>query len=239
MGNTGSKLRNFMRQIGPDPDFPFLSENERFSFPDPDEAEHNSIVAWGGNLSPGMLLSAYEQGLFPWYSESEPVIWHSPDPRFIIFPEKLHISKSMEKILGRREFAVTINQDFPAVISACSQIGRPGQEGTWITRDMIAAYTELHRLGWALSAEARFGGELAGGCYGILLENAFFGESMFSLKPNASKAAFLTLARKLFDRGIHFIDCQTPTRHLASLGAEEISRKEFLALLRGQFSICR
>ena len=217
---------------GPDPDFPYLSENERFSFPDPIEAKHNSIVAWGGNLSPGMLLSAYEQGIFPWYSEGEPVIWHSPDPRFVIFPEKLHVSTSMKKILRQGQFSVTLDRDFPCVITACSQADRPGQGGTWITADMIAAYTQLHCLGCAHSAEAYFEGKLAGGCYGIRLGNAFFGESMFSRKPNASKAAFLTFAQRLFDEGIRFIDCQVYTRHMESLGGREISRKEFIALLR-------
>jgi len=217
---------------GPDPDFPFLSEIERYMFPPPEEAKHHSIVAWGGNLSPGMLLSAYEQGLFPWYSKGEPVVWHSPDPRFVLFPEKLHFSKSMEKILKQEKFSVTFNRDFSAVISACSRVKRPCQDGTWITSDMISAYTELHSLGWAHSAEAYFEGELAGGCYGVRLKNFFFGESMFHLKPNASKAAFLSLANKLFNDGVRFIDCQQHTRHLESFGAEEISRKDFLTLLR-------
>jgi len=217
---------------GPDPDFPYLAEDERFSFPPPEKAKHDSVVAWGGNLSPGMLLSAYEQGLFPWYSEGEPVIWHSPDPRFVIFPEKLHVSSSMKKILNRGDFTIHMDRDFHGVISACSQIKRPGQRGTWITGDIIDAYTELHRLGWAHSSEAYHEGVLAGGCYGIRLGNAFFGESMFAITPNASKAAFLTLARRLFDEGVRFIDCQQHTAHLESLGGEEISRKEFLALLR-------
>jgi leucyl/phenylalanyl-tRNA--protein transferase len=217
---------------GPDPDFPFLGENERFAFPDPSTAEHDSIVAWGGNLSPGMLLSAYEQGLFPWYSEDEPVIWHSPDPRFVLFPGKLHVSASMEKVLKRGKFSVSINRDFPAVINACAEIERPGQGGTWITPDMIAAYTELHRLGWAHSAEAYFEGELAGGCYGVNLGNAFFGESMFTRKSNAGNAAFITLARRLIDGGARFIDCQVRTRLFESLGAMEISRQEYLELLR-------
>ena len=213
-------------------DFPYLSENERFSFPPPEKAKHKSIIAWGGNLSPGMLLSAYEQGLFPWYSEGEPIIWHSPDPRFIMYKDKLHISKSMKKVLNRNEFTVTVNKDFHAVICACAQIDRPGQGGTWITSDMIAAYTELHKLGWTHSAEAWQEGELAGGCYGIRLGTVFFGESMFAKKSNASKAAFLTLAQILFNDGVLFIDCQQPTRHVRSLGAEEISRKDFLTLLR-------
>jgi len=221
---------------GPDPDFPFLSENERFSFPDPAKARHDSIIACGGNLSPGMLLSAYEQGLFPWYGEGEPVIWHSPDPRFVIFPETLHFSSSMKKALNRGQFTITFDRDFPAVISACSKTERPGQDGTWISKDIIAAYTELHRLGWAHSAEAYVEDELAGGCYGILMGKFFFGESMFSRKPNASKAAFLTLARLLFDKGVSMIDCQQHTRHMESLGGVDISRKEFLALLRKESS---
>ena len=222
------------RQICHDPSFPYLDENQRYSFPVPTENSHQSVIAWGGNLSPGMLLSAYEQGLFPWYNEGEPIFWHSPDPRFIIYPEKLHISQSMKKILKQNKFRITLDNDFEGVIRGCSQIDRPGQGGTWISSDIIRAYTELHRLGWAHSAEA-WSGEpetLAGGCYGICLENVFFGESMFSLAPNASKAAFLTLAQYLFEKGTAFIDCQIPTPHLESLGGEKISRKEFLKLLR-------
>ena len=179
-----------------------------------------------------MLLSAYEQGLFPWYSEGEPVIWHSPNPRFVLFPDKLRVSASMQKVLRRGDFSITYDQDFRGVITACSETERPGQGGTWITQDMIAAYTKLHRLGWALSAEAYFEGSLAGGCYGVRMGNAFFGESMFCRKSNASKAAFLTLARLLFAEGVRFIDCQAYTRHMESLGAMDISRKEFLVLLK-------
>ena len=225
-------MPNVLRHNGPDPDFPFLGEHERFSFFDPAEAKHHSVIACGGNLSPGMLLSAYEQGLFPWYSDGEPLTWHSPDPRFLIFPGKLHVSRTMEKNLKQGLYDISFNRDFPAVISACSKVFRPGQGGTWITSDMIAAYTELHRLGWAHSAEAWLDGELAGGCYGIRLGDIFFGESMFAVKPNASKAAFITLARHLFSDGVLFIDCQTHTRHMESLGAEGISRREYLGLLR-------
>jgi len=221
---------------GPDPDFPFLGERQRIKNHPTEKAEHNSIIAWGGNLSPGMLLSAYEQGIFPWYGEGEPIIWQSPDPRFVIFPEKLHVSDSMKKILRQERFAIGFDGDFAGVIGACSQMKRPGQNGTWITADMVAAYTELHRLGWAHSAEAYLEGELAGGCYGIRMGNAFFGESMFSKKPNASKAAFHTLARFLFDDGVLFIDCQQHTRHMESLGGEDIGRPEFIALLRKTLS---
>jgi leucyl/phenylalanyl-tRNA--protein transferase len=178
-----------------------------------------------------MLLSAYEQGIFPWYNEDDPVLWQSPEVRFVIFPEKLHVSASMGKVLGRGVFSITLDQDFQGVIQGCAEMARPGQNGTWITGDIIAAYRELHRLGWAHSAEARQDGELAGGCYGIRLGNVFFGESMFARRPNASKAAFLTLARCLFADGVRFIDCQVPTEHLRSLGGEEIDRAAYLALL--------
>ncbi|MDR1411569.1 MAG: leucyl/phenylalanyl-tRNA--protein transferase [Spirochaetaceae bacterium] len=215
---------------GPDPRFPRLSEHERFAFPRPEEAG-GDIVAVGGNLSPGMLLSAYEQGIFPWYNPEDPLIWQSPDPRFVIFPQKLHVSSSMEKILRRGDFEIAFDRDFPAVIKNCAEICRKGQKGTWITGDIIDAYTELHRLGWAHSAESYAGGELAGGCYGIRLGNVFCGESMFARRSNASKAAFLTLARLLFADGLAFIDCQMPTPHLAGLGGEEVGRREFLSLL--------
>jgi len=218
--------------MGPDPDFPFLDENQRFDFPPPEKAKHHSVVAWGGNLSPGMLLSAYEQGLFPWYGEGDPIIWHCPDPRFVIFPEKLHVSKSMRKVLRQGIFSIKFNNDFPGVIASCSQAKRPGQEGTWINHDIIEAYTELHRLGFVHSAEAYLDGELAGGCYGVLIGKIFFGESMFSLKPNASKAAFISFAQMLFEKSVCLIDCQQHTPHLESLGAVDISRKEFLRLLK-------
>ena len=221
---------------GPDPDFPYLNENQRFSFPPPEKAGHPSIIAWGGNLSPGMLLSAYEQGLFPWYSEGEPIYWHSPNPRFVIFPGNLHVSSSMQKILMQKQFTITFDRDFPGVIAACSRAQRPGQDGTWITKDMIEAYNELHRLGWAHSAEAYYEGELAGGCYGMRLGRAFFGESMFHRRANASKAAFITLAKFLFDDGVRFIDCQQHTRHLESLGGVEISRNDFILMLRETLS---
>jgi len=216
---------------GPDPGFPYLDENTRFRFPPP-ETWSGSIVAAGGNLSPGMLLSAYEQGIFPWYGPEDPLIWQSPDPRMIIYPEKLHVSRSMKKIFERGEFEIAINSDFAAVIRGCAETYRPGQGGTWITEDIISAYTEMHRLGWAICSGSYYKGELAGGCYGIRIGRMFFGESMFARKPNASKAAFLSLASLLFAGGAAFIDCQIPSVHLRSLGGEEISRGDFLALLK-------
>jgi leucyl/phenylalanyl-tRNA--protein transferase len=216
---------------GPDPHFPYLSPYERYPFPKPDTYT-DSIIAVGGNLSPGMLLSAYEQGLFPWYNPEDPILWQSPDPRMVLFPEKLHISASMKKVFKKKCFTFTQDRDFSGVIRGCAEMYRPGQRGTWITEDIIAAYTELHSLGWAHSAESYQDGELSGGCYGIRLGKVFFGESMFAKKANASKGAFLSLAQGLFADGVAFIDCQVYTDHLASLGAEPMSRRAFLRLLR-------
>jgi leucyl/phenylalanyl-tRNA--protein transferase len=179
-----------------------------------------------------MLLSAYEQGIFPWYNPEDPLIWQSPDPRFVIFPETLHISESMRKVLKRGIFTVYLDRDFAGVIRGCAEAERPGQGGTWISADIIEAYTELHRLGWAHSAESYADGELAGGCYGLRLGRVFVGESMFAKKSNASKAAFLTLARLLFGDEVAFIDCQVPTDHLESLGGRILSRPDFIAMLR-------
>jgi len=228
-------------RAGPDPNFPYLDVDCRYLFPPP-EVWTDNIVAVGGNLSPGMLVSAYEQGIFPWYNPGDPVIWQSPDPRLVIFPDELHVSRSMRKILDRGDFEIAFNRDFAAVMRGCAETERPGQDGTWIDDDITDAYIEMHRLGLALSAEAYLDGELVGGCYGVrlhsaattthLFEGAFFGESMFSRKPNASKAAFLSLAEWLFDDGVAFIDCQVPTAHLRSLGGLEMSRRSFIALLK-------
>ena len=228
----GSKKESAARlKAGPDPHFPYLSEHERIEFPAAGLAD-SDIIALGGNLSPGMLLSAYEQGIFPWYNDGEPLTWQSPDPRFVLFPSALHISRSMRKVLCSGVFDVRFNTDFHAVITACAALKRAGQHGTWINSDIINAYTELFKLGYACCAESYLDGELAGGCYGVLHQNIFFGESMFSRRDNASKAAFLTLAEQLFAQGIMFIDCQIPTVHLRSLGGVEIPRREFLALLK-------
>jgi leucyl/phenylalanyl-tRNA--protein transferase len=202
----------------------------RYTFPSAAEAE-GSIVAIGGNLSPGMLLSAYEQGIFPWYNADEPIIWQSPDPRFVIFPEKLHVPASMHRVFNQQRFTISFDRDFPAVIKACSTVERPGQDGTWITDDIITGYTELYRLGYAHSAEAWQDGELVGGCYGLLIGKLFAGESMFCRVTSASKAAFLSLAQKLFADGVGLIDCQMHTQLLESMGGEEISRKRYLDVL--------
>jgi len=216
---------------GPDPDFPYLDAKDNYQFPHP-ETWDDDIIAVGGNLSPGLLLSAYEQGIFPWYNPGDPVIWQSPNPRCIIFPDKLHISSSMKKILNNNVFEITFDKDFEGVIRGCSEKVRPGQGGTWISEDIIHAYLEMHRLGWAHSAEAWQDGELAGGCYGVLLGKAFIGESMFYKRKNASKAALLSLAKIMFEHKVGFIDCQVPTPHLLSLGGEVVDRKDFLKLLK-------
>jgi leucyl/phenylalanyl-tRNA--protein transferase len=217
--------------IGPDPNFPYLAAGERFRFPNP-ENSCDDIVALGGNLSPGMLLSAYEQGIFPWFNPEDPVIWQSPDPRFVITPEALHVSSSMKKIIKKGAFEIRFDYDFPAVIKSCAEAARAGQDGTWITRDMISAYTELHKLGFAHSAESYVEGRLVGGCYGLILNKLFCGESMFAKKSNASKAAFIAFAQKLFADGVMLIDCQVHSNHLESLGGKEISRHDFLTLVR-------
>ena len=212
--------------------FPYLSADDSFQFPDPEKAEPPGIVASGGNLSPGMLVSAYRQGIFPWFSDDDPILWWSPDPRFVLYPERLHISKSMRRVMKRGVYTITYDTAFDQVIAECSAKDRPGQDGTWITRDMRDAYSVLHRLGFAHSAEAWENERLAGGLYGISLGKVFCGESMFSHRPNASKAAFISLVRALSTRGVELIDCQVYTRHLHSLGAEDIPRSRYLGELK-------
>ncbi|WP_319417000.1 leucyl/phenylalanyl-tRNA--protein transferase [Marispirochaeta aestuarii] len=208
--------------------FPYLSADDSFQFPDPREAEPPGIVASGGNLSPGMLVSAYRQGIFPWFSDEDPILWWSPDPRFVLYPEGLHVSKSMRRVLKRGVFTITFDTAFDRVIAECAARERPGQDGTWITRDMRDAYSVLHRLGIAHSAEAWQEGRLVGGLYGLSLGKIFFGESMFAHSPNASKAAFIGLVRTLSLQGVKLIDCQVYTHHLSSLGAEDIPRSRYL-----------
>ncbi len=214
-----------------DPGFPLLPPEARFDFPDPAGADRHGIVCSGGNLSPGLLLSAYSQGLFPWFNDEDPILWWSPDPRFVLFPSDLHVSESMRKVLRKGKFELAVDRDFRSVIENCSRSPRPGQNGTWITSDMVDAYVELHRLGYAHSAEARQGGELVGGCYGVSLGGIFFGESMFAKADNASKAAFIALVWRLVDEGIALVDSQVRTDHVESLGGKDIPRTEYLKLL--------
>ncbi|SNR75267.1 leucyl/phenylalanyl-tRNA--protein transferase [Methylobacillus rhizosphaerae] len=187
----------------------------------------NGLVAIGGNLDAQRLLSAYHQGIFPWFSEGEPILWWSPDPRMVLFPDELKISKSLDKRLRKQDFEIRFNSAFSAVISACAATPRPGQDSTWITEDIMQAYCELHHLGYAHSAETWIDGKLVGGLYGIQLGKMFFGESMFHHATDASKLAFVHMVQKLQSQGCELIDCQMKTQHLASLGAREIPRSEF------------
>ncbi|HVX48579.1 MAG TPA: leucyl/phenylalanyl-tRNA--protein transferase, partial [Chitinophagaceae bacterium] len=176
------------------------------------------------------LLMAYKKGIFPWYDGKVP-LWWCPDPRFVLFPEELKISKSMQQLFKRGTFAFTVNNDFESVIHNCKTAERAGQDGTWITDDVERAYINLHRLGYAHSAEVWKDGALAGGLYGVRLGKVFFGESMFSLVSNASKYAFIQYAKQLQGEGVSLIDCQVYTAHLESLGARMIERKDFITLL--------
>jgi leucyl/phenylalanyl-tRNA--protein transferase len=204
----------------------FALEEELY-FPPADLAEADGLLAIGGDLSPQRLLLAYRKGIFPWY-EGEYILWWCPDPRFVLFPSELKTSRSMKALLKKNAFDFTINKAFKAVIQNCKEIKRPGQKGTWITREVEEAYLKMHELGYAMSAEAWKNGELVGGVYGIRLGKVFFGESMFSKISNASKYAFIKLVENLKQQGIQLIDCQVYTEHLKSLGARMTSRKEFL-----------
>ena len=211
--------------------FPFIDETEFFQFPSVEAASPEGIVAMEGNLSPGMLLSAYKQGIFPWYSEGDPILWWSPDPRMVLFPEKIHISKSMQRSFKRGRFSFSMDNQFREVVNSCGGIPRKHEDGTWITKEMKDAYTHLHEMGWGHSVEVWEDNELVGGLYGLSIGSVFFGESMFSKKNNASKAAFIILAQTLGGLGFTMIDCQLYTPHLESLGAVKIDRKKYLELL--------
>ena len=200
-------------------------------FPPVEMADEEGLLAFGGDLSTARLLLAYKKGIFPWYNEDEPICWWCPNPRFVLFPQELKVSKSMQTVLNNGSFRFTINKAFDKVIANCKSITRKGQEGTWIQPEVINAYTKLHQLGFAVSAEAWKDGELAGGLYGVLLGKVFFGESMFSRQSNASKFAFINFARYLQNQNIKLVDCQVYTSHLESLGARMIDRKLFCDLL--------
>ncbi len=209
----------------------FLLGQDPEAFPPPERADRSGLLAIGGDLTPVRLLAGYRRGIFPWYSEGQPILWHSPDPRFVLLPGQLHVPRSLEKTLRRRTFEIRGDTAFADVLSACAEAPRPGQDGTWITPEMHAAYVALHRLGHAHSVEAWQDGTLVGGLYGVALGRVFFGESMFTRAPDASKAAFVTAARALFDAGCRLIDCQVETEHLARFGAADVPRRRFLQLL--------
>ncbi len=209
---------------------PLFVLDKELSFPPPHLAEPDGLLAMGGDLSPERLLQAYRNGIFPWY-EGEHILWWSPDPRFVLFPDELKISKSIKPLLNKNEFVFTVNKAFPQVIHQCKKITRPGQDGTWITNEIEMAYIKMHELGYAHSAEVWRNGELVGGLYGIKLGKVFFGESMFSKLSNSSRYGFIRYVQHLAEEGIQLIDCQVYTEYLESFGARMIPGKEFLKLL--------
>lgn len=207
--------------------------DDSLNFPKPQEARPDGLLAVGGDLSAERLMLAYRSGIFPWFSKGDPILWWSPDPRMVLFPSKFKRSKSLRKLIRSKVFKLTYNTAFEEVITACSLAPRPGQDGTWITREMVAAYIELNRLGHAISVEVWQGDGLVGGLYGIDLPEfgVFCGESMFSKISNASKVGFDYLVSRLQANNYKLIDCQVYTEHLASLGAREIDRQVFLSYL--------
>jgi leucyl/phenylalanyl-tRNA---protein transferase len=215
---------------------PVFALDKELYFPPVELAQPDGLLAIGGDLSSERLLLAYRSGIFPWY-EGQFILWWSPDPRFVLFPGELKISKSMKVLLNKNAFEFTINKSFKQVIQNCKEVKRPGQIGTWITDEVESAYVHMHNLGYAFSAEAWKDGGLVGGVYGIKLGKVFFGESMFSKTSNASKYAFIKFVEYLQQQGVEMIDCQVYTQHLGSLGARMIPRQKFLNYL-GKFVSC-
>ena len=201
-------------------------------FPRPSLAEEDGLLAIGGDLSVERLITAYASGIFPWYSEGQPILWWSPDPRMVLFPKKFRRHKNLRRVIEKNIFTCTFDQEFEQVIEHCSRVKRKGQAGTWITEEMKAAYIRLHKAGYAHSVEIYYQGKLAGGLYGVSLGSTFFGESMFHLKTDASKVALWHLVDFSLQHGIRLIDAQQNTGHMKSLGAEVIPREKFLFLLR-------
>lgn len=201
-------------------------------FPDPEEADPDGLLAVGGDLSPQRLLTAYSNGIFPWYAEDSPILWWSTNPRLVLIPDEFHIPRSLRRELNKGTFSYTLDTQFESVIRRCACCPRPEQEGTWIIEDMVEAYIMLHELGYAHSVEAWQGDELVGGLYGVSLGSIFFGESMFYNVPNASKAAFAVFVEQLRKWEFSLIDCQQTTNHLLRFGAKEMQRFRFLAALR-------
>lgn len=200
-------------------------------FPDPNLADDEGLIAMGGELSPDFLLSAYLQGIFPWFCEDEPILWWSPNPRMVLLPGDFKLSKSLRQVINKGTFELRVDTSFREVITSCRNIKRSHEDETWITSDIIEAYVKLHELGYAHSFESYFEGKLSGGLYGLSFGNCFFGESMFFTKSDASKVAFYHLVQFALKYQFAFIDAQQPTGHLASLGAKPIPRKNFLEML--------
>jgi leucyl/phenylalanyl-tRNA--protein transferase len=210
---------------------PIFRLDHRLWFPPPHLATEQGLLAVGGDLSPERLLLAYRLGIFPWYSDGYPILWHSPDPRMVLEVADLHVPRSLRKVMRRTPYEIRLDTAFAAVMQACARAPRIGQDGTWITDDMLSAYVKLHELGWAHSAEAWRDGELVGGLYGVSIGAAFFGESMFAAAPDASKIAFVTLCEALARWRITLVDCQVHTEHLDRFGAVLWPREQYLAVL--------
>ena len=201
-------------------------------FPDAEEAPADGLLMAGGDLTPERLMLGYSRGIFPWYGEDSPILWWSPDPRCVLFTEKLHVNARLRRTLQGLPFTVTVNTCFERVIRFCAEVPRPEQDGTWIVPEMLEAYIGLHRQRHAHSVEVWEDGELVGGLYGVKLGRVFFGESMFHLRPYASKVALVFLVEQLRAQGVELLDCQQTTPHMLRFGAEEIPRKHFLKLVR-------
>lgn len=210
---------------------PVFRLSDDLIFPPPYLADEDGLLAVGGDLSCERLILAYSMGIFPWYIESSPIFWWSPDPRLVLFPEELHVSRSLKQIIKKQIFTITTDKAFEEVIRNCATIKRRGSKGTWLTEEMIDAYIDLHRLNYAHSYESWYNGELVGGLYGVAIGGVFFGESMFTKMSNASKVAFVKTVESLNSWGFVIIDCQVQTKHLMSFGARLIPRKQFLKIL--------
>ncbi len=210
---------------------PVFLLSKELVFPPPEYAEYDGLLAVGGDLSPERLLLAYRMGIFPWFTEDTEILWWSPDPRLVLFPDELKISRSLRQFIKKNLYRITLDRAFEDVIKACARVHSEKDGSTWITPSMIDAYIRLHEMGYAHSVEAWYGDELVGGLYGVSLGKAFFGESMFTRRDNASKVAFVFLVHQLKRWGFDLIDCQVSTQHLKRFGAREIPRREFLSLL--------
>ncbi len=210
----------------------FLLPDNEIIFPDPRLAEEDGLLAFGGDLRPERIIEAYSRGIFPWYNDPGPIMWWAPDPRCVLFPGKVHISKSMKKWLKKREITVTLDRAFKRVMESCGKVPRKDQAGTWITRDMVKSYTTMYRMGYAHSIEVWRKEKLVGGLYGVSIGDVFFGESMFSKEKNSSKTALLYLSALLKKHNFQVIDCQIVTDHLLSMGAKEISIEKFIGILK-------
>ncbi len=211
---------------------PIFALDDRHIFPDPELAEESGLLAIGGDLNPHRVLLGYSIGIFPWYSDGQPILWHSPDPRFVLFPDELRFGRSLRRRLKAAPYEITLDQAFEEVITECALAPRPDQDGTWITDDMLDCYLELHGRGYAHSVESWLDGELVGGLYGVALGGVYFGESMFAKAPDASKIGFVHLVKQLAAWDFKVIDSQVYTDHLARFGARHIPRDDYLRRLR-------